>query len=102
MCSALATRFPPTLIAGLNPLRVGTSFFCQFYPLGFGGFVFGFILPFTRTIFPIGRSFILFVICTISFLLLGRAEIELVLPAQSLGMLFEVYHDRIVGVVRLK
>ena len=64
--------------------------------------MFSFILPFNRTIFPIGRIFILFVICTISFLLLGRTEIELVLPAQSLGMLFEVYHHCIVGVVRLK
>ena len=81
VCSALATGFPPTLIAGLNPLRVGTSFFCQFYPLGFGGFAFGFILPFARTILPVGRILVLFVICTISFLLLGRTEIELVLPA---------------------
>ena len=102
MCSALATRFPPTLIAGLDPLRVGTSFLCQFYPFRFGRFVFVFILPFDRTIFLIGGRFILFVIRTISFPLLRGTEIELVLPAQSLGMLFEVYHDRIVGVVRLK
>ena len=102
VCSAFATRFPSTLVAGLNPLRVGTSFLCQFYPFGFGGFVFVFILPFDRTIFLIGGRFILLVIHTISFLLLRGTEIEFVLPAKGLGMLFEVYHDCIVRAVRLK
>ncbi len=102
MCSALATRFPPTLIAGLNPLRVGTTFICHFYPFGFERFVFRFIFPFNRTIFLIGGRLILLVIRTISFLILRGTEIELGLPAESLGMLLEVQHDSIVGVVRLK
>ncbi len=66
--------------------------------------MFGFAFPFklSRTIFLIGGRFVLLLIRTISFLLLRRTEIEFVLPAQSLGVLFKVYHDNIVGVIRFE